>query len=306
MKVLHVFSGNKKNGICPIVKAQGDSLKEFGVEIDYFGIVGHGISGYLKNIPRLRQKIRLGDFDLVHSHYSLSAIVATLAGASPLAVSLMGCSIGKPLKKYIIHILNKLFWNACIVKSKRMYDVLGCPEALIIPNGVNLDVFKPFNKQEAIKHLGWNPNKTHILCAANPNRPEKNTALAVDAFDLLKRDDMELHFLIDVPHNEIPYHYNASDLVILTSTSEGSPNVIKEALACNCKIVSTDVGDVAERFQNSSFCSIATNDASDFAKKMELALQLEHAPNTRDLVVDLDSKIVAQRLIDIYNSIIVR
>jgi glycosyltransferase involved in cell wall biosynthesis len=44
----------------------------------------------------------------------------------------------------------------------------------------------------------------------------------------------------------MPWYYSAADAMILCSDSEGSPTAVKEALACNLPVVSTDVGDVAE------------------------------------------------------------
>lgn len=300
MKVLFVSSGNSSKGISSIVKAQGASLESLGIQVDYYTIIGHGILGYLKNVPRLRQILKQGKYDVVHAHFSLSGVVATLAGAQPIVVSLMGWNVQKPLLKTTIKVFNKLFWNACIVKSVRMNDALKIKGLQVIPNGVNLDLFKPIDRQVAREKLGWDPDKLHFLCAADPKRPIKNTKLAQAAFELIRKDNYELHFLGEVAFEDVVYHYNASDVVFLTSKAEGSPNVIKEALACNCKIVSTDVGDVKERFKMNPACLIAQHDACDIAEKIRLALQMVETPNTRGLVTQLDSRSVARSLQKLY------
>lgn len=305
MRVLYVSSGNSKKGISSIVKAQGDSLEILDTRIDYFTIVGHGLLGYLKNVPRLRKVLKLGKYDLVHAHFSLSGIVATLAGAQPIVVSLMGWNVQKPLLKNTIKVFNKLFWNACIVKSVRMKDDLRIEGIHVIPNGVNLDLFKPIDQQVARKHLGWNPNKKHFLCAADPARQIKNTNLAQAAYDLIRKDNYELHFLGGIAFEDVAYYYNASDVVFLTSKAEGSPNVIKEALACNCKVVSTDVGDVRERFLNNPACFITKHEAHDIAVKLENALRFEDNPRTRELVIDLDSNLIAEKIYSIYQKVII-
>lgn len=301
MKVLFVSSGNSSKGISSIVKAQGASLESLGIQVDYYTIIGHGILGYLKNVPRLRQILKQGKYDVVHAHFSLSGVVATLAGAQPIVVSLMGWNVQKPLLKTTIKVFNKLFWNACIVKSVRMNDALKIKGLHMIPNGVNLDLFKPIDRQIAREKLGWDPDKLHFLCAADPKRPIKNTKLAQAAFDLIRKDNYELHFLEDVAFEDVVYHYNACDVVFLTSKAEGSPNVIKEALACNCKIVSTDVGDVKERFQNNNACFIAKHVSSDIAEKLLKALSYGKKSQTRELVVDLDSRIIAEKIHSVYN-----
>lgn len=131
MKVLFVSSGNSEFGISPIIKNQGESLKQNGIDLYYFTIKGKGIKGYLKNIPILKKYLKNHNYDIIHAHYSLSAIVATLSGAKPLVVSLMGSDIygnvnidGKRKFYSYINILSaKLlhpFVNKIIVKSKNL------------------------------------------------------------------------------------------------------------------------------------------------------------------------------------------
>ena len=93
MKILFVSSGNSQNGISPIIKNQGESIVKAGIELEYFLIKGKGIKGYFKSIFTLRKHLKNNTYDIVHVHYSLSAIVASLAGAKPLIVSLMGSDV---------------------------------------------------------------------------------------------------------------------------------------------------------------------------------------------------------------------
>jgi len=79
MKVLFVSSGNSKFGISPFIKSQGESLKENGVELDYYTIQGKGLKGYIANIKPLREKISKGNYDIIHSHYTLSGWTSLLA-----------------------------------------------------------------------------------------------------------------------------------------------------------------------------------------------------------------------------------
>ena len=120
----------------------------------------------------------------------------------------------------------------------------------IVPNGVNLSVFKPLSKIDSIHKLGWDINKTHVLFAASPTRFEKNYPLAVNAINLLNDSNIQFHHLSGVEHGEIATILNASDVVLLTSLREGSPNIVKEAMACNRPVVATKVGDVAWLFGN--------------------------------------------------------
>lgn len=306
LKVLFVCSGNSPNGISPIVKNQGESIRRNGIELDYFPIKGKGFKGYLKNIPKLKKFLRANKYDIIHAHYSLSGIVATLAGAKFLVVSLMGSDVqAKFLWRLIIKLLNKIFWKVTIVKSGRMERQIRISNAFIIPNGIDFEKFKLIPKNIAREKIGFNKKK-HIIFVANPDRYEKNFQLAEMAYDLLDIDNVELNSVYDVNHDLIPYYYYAADTLVLTSLWEGSPNVIKEAMACNCPIVSTDIGDVREVIGNTEGCYIISYDPEDVAEKIEKALGFGKRTNGRERIkkLGLDSDTVAKRIIKIYEDVL--
>jgi glycosyltransferase involved in cell wall biosynthesis len=83
--------------------------------------------------------------------------------------------------------------------------------------------------------------------------------------------EVELLTVYNIQHDEVPDYISAADTVLLTSLFEGSPNVIKEAMACNRPIVSTRVGDVEDVIGNTAGCYL-----SDFIKE-DLALCIEKA-----------------------------
>ena len=310
MKVLFVSSGNSINGISPIIKNQGESLIRQGVDLTYFIIKGKGIKGYLKNIKPLRELNKGNNFDLIHAHYSMSAFVASLAGAKPLVVSLMGSDVkSERYFKSIIKMFNKLFWSKIIVKSEDMKQSLGINSVEIIPNGVDFDKFKLKNQQECKNQLGWDLSKKQILFVANPSRYEKNFNLANAAFDILSDTNIELKVLKDVPNELMPVYHNAADIVLLTSLWEGSPNVIKEAMACNVPIVSTDVGDVKAVIGNTEGCYITSFDPKDVAKKIKMALEfakIKGRTKGRERLneLGLDSESVAKRIIGVYEKVL--
>lgn len=306
MKVLFVCSGNSQFGISPIVKTQGESLRKNGVELDYFPIKGKGFKGYIKSIPKLKRFLKSHKYDIVHAHYSLSAIVASLANAKPLVVSLMGSDVqAKIFWRLITKLFNQIYWKEIIVKTDRMKKQIGTADALVIPNGVDFDTFKPIDKHTAKKRVGFN-NKQHIIFVANPQREEKNYQLAKEAFDLLNDKNIELNILSDVEHNLMPYYMNAADVLLLTSLWEGSPNVIKEAMACNLPIVSTDVGDVKAAICNTEGCYIASFDPEDVAGKIKMALGFGKRTNGRERIIKLgfDSDTIAKRIINVYKEVL--
>jgi len=306
LRVLFVSSGNSKAGISPIVKAQGESLQREDIDLDYFTIKGKGVRGYLKNILELRELLKKReDYEIIHAHYWLSGIVASLAGARPLIVSLMGDDVKASFVfRWIIRVFYYLSWDSVIVKSKDMYKSLNIKEAHIISNGIDMERFRPIEKEKAQKIVGWDSSKKHILFTANPNREVKNFKLAQKAFEYLNGKDLELHYLKGVPQEEVVYYYNASDVVILTSFWEGSPNAIKEAMACNIPIVSVDVGDVRELISDTKGCFITSFDYKEIANRLKDALNFEKRTNGREHISHLSSEKVAKRIKNIYKDII--
>jgi len=293
-------------GISPIIKNQGESLKKNGVNIEFFTIKGKGVLGYLKEVLRLRKYLKRQKFDVIHAHYSLTAFAASLAGAKPLLVSLMGSDVkSNGYNKYLIRIFNRLFWDKVIVKSEDMRNSIGLEDVEVVPNGIDLIKFRPLDKEIGLKVLGWDSSKKHILFAANPKNDVKNFKLTKDAFEILKDENLELHYLDNVSNDQMPYYYNASDVIMLTSLWEGSPNVVKEAMACNIPIVATNVGDVKWLIKDVEGCYLTSFESDDCALKLRKAIDfscLFSNTSGRDQLkkFGLDEKLVASKLIKLY------
>ena len=314
LKVLFVASGNH-GAVSPVVGNQAEALRTEGVEIEWYLLKGKGIKGYLRNIKPLRQYLKAHRYDAIHAHYSLSAFVASLAGAKPLVVSLMGSDVkAAGWYKFIIRFFAWLFhWKAIIVKSNDMYRDLGIKRADVVPNGVNLDRFKPMDKAVCRKRLGWSSKKAHILFPANAARPEKDYPLAEVAVERVgesenERDrELELHAFENTPNEETPYWYNAADVVMMTSKWEGSPNAIKEAMACNRPIVATNVGDIAERMSGVEGCFVVGVSELESERVKELsealikAIEYTETKGREKIIADgLDVREINKRLIEVY------
>ena len=303
MKVLFVRSGN--NGRDPITQNQGESLTGIGCDIHFFDILGKGALGYLKNVTSLRRTISRIRPELIHAHYGLCGIVAMLAVPKmPVIISFMGGDVNNGGRFFLIllRLLGRLYWQEVIVKTEGMKRKLGLENAHVIPNGVDLGTFIRVSKRAATTKLGWSENKKNILFGSDPARPEKNHALFEKAMRLLKDGtiDFDIHYLKGIPRKQVLLHYNAADVLVLTSHKEGSPNVIKEAMACGCPIVATDVGDVRELIQSISGCFMADFDEFDVARKIKMALDYGGRTNGRDQIAHLDSRIIANKILEVY------
>jgi teichuronic acid biosynthesis glycosyltransferase TuaC len=306
MKILFICSGNKIKGINSIVQNQGESLRKSGIEVAYFAIKGNGIINYAKNIFILRRYIKQERFDLFHAHYSFSAFTASLAGCKPLVVSLMGSDVhASILFRWLIRLFAGIFWQAVIVKSTAMAQRLKHVCTHIIPNGVNLETFKPADRVEAMSKTGFEKGM-NIIFVANPERPEKNFRLAKAAVERLNNPNIRLHAIFDKPNQEMNWFYNAADMLLLTSLWEGSPNVVKEAMACNLPIISTAVGDVEEIISHTEGCLISSFDEKDLAAKIQIVLSREERTTGRNKLIELglDSENIAKKIMQIYETLL--
>jgi len=311
MKVLFISSGNSGQA-SPIVKNQADSIVKFDntVQIEFFLIKGKGMFGYLKNIPLIRKYVKKIKPDIIHAHYSFCGIIASLSFTKiPIITSLMGSDVRISLfYKKIVRVFIKYIWNKTIVKSDDIKNIIGIKKVITIPNGVNLKKFYPIQKNEARKKLNWALESKIILFASDPSRPEKNWKLAKESIEIFDNEIL-VKYLKNIPNEEMVYYYNATDVILLCSLWEGSPNVIKEAMACNRPIVATNVGDIKWLFGNEPGHFLADFESKDVAEKLKLAIEYREnngATKGRERIIELglDSETIAQKIIEVYNSVL--
>ncbi|WP_071887829.1 glycosyltransferase [Rufibacter sp. DG15C] len=318
MKVLFVCSGNSKNfEVVPFIKEQGDSLVRRGIEVDYYPIVGKGLPGYLKAGLQLRKHLQNKKYDLIHAHFTLSGWSAVLgARNTPVVLSLMGSDaygeyIGVNKVKFssryftLLTYLIQPLTTILISKSSNIEKYVYLKDkSYIVPNGINKEKFKP-SAEDYRAELGLPQDKKLVLFLGNKTNVRKNYPLAKQAVDSLDRPDVELINPFPVTHDQIPKYLNAVDVLVVPSLMEGSPNVIKEAMACNCPIVSTDMGDAKWVLGDTSGCYTSSFDPQDFAEKLKKSLNFAEnhgrtngSQRIKDLGLDADT--VANRIVDIY------
>ena len=113
-----------------------------------------------------------------------------------------------------------------------------------------------------------------LFAAVDINTPVKRFWLAKQAFELLnnRRPDTELIIMSKIPHNEVCDFMNSMDVLLLTSSYEGWPNVVKEMLACNKPFVSTEVSDLENIAKKTTSCSVCDDNPETLALALEKAL----------------------------------
>lgn len=300
------------------VKTQADSLKRAGVDVELLVMRGrHRKLLYPKAIFQLRKRLQKSSFDLVHAHFGYVGLVARTQSKVPLVVTYHGDdllgTINERGKKALWSVLaaaacKKLAQHAgaAIVQSQQMARQLKRSNVFIIPHEVDLEVFKPTERMEARRTLGLAPEKKYVLFAASPEIPVKRFPLARAAANVLEQQDgfTELLVVHKEPQWRLALYMSACDVLVFPSYQEGSPNVIKQAMACNLPIVATDVGDVRQVIGKTRECYICPPDARKFASLMRGILSRRLRTDGREQVRHLNAESVSGKIIEVYEQVL--
>jgi len=308
------------------IKSQIDSLKKY-VDIDLLVLSGgNGISPYLKDIPKITSKIKQQP-DLIHIHYGNASTLVKLLHRSkiPIITSYCGDDLLGTLKteksytlksivlKKINNFLSRLDTESIVKSDVLAQEIRGVAKKIhIIPNGVDTEKFNFVNKNEARKvlKLQVSEDKKIILFPADTKNPRKNFKLLSDALSKINNKNYQVLTFENrtVTPDLVPLYLNAADLVISTSFYEGSPNIIKEAMACNCSVFSTDCGDVKWLLDEVNGSKILSYSEEEWTKELEIFLTKNNDQtivNAREMLIkkELDIDSVAKKIIRIYDSI---
>ena len=237
-------AGNEGSGT--FVMHQVEQLRALGHSVDVLDFPGYRSKlEYLKAAVEVSRRTRRRSYDLIHAHYGVTGLFALWRNGTPLVVSLHGSDALVGWHEPLISRFVCRLADATIVASKKIAERI---PGEVIPCGVDLTVFEPKPKAEARQRLNLESRRKYILFPFNPVRSIKRFDLASAAVAKLAVEgvDIELLTVSKIPNAKMPWYYSASDAMILCSDSEGSSTAVKEALACNLPVVSTNVGDVRE------------------------------------------------------------
>ncbi len=294
---------------------QLQSLRKVGVDVVSHDMRGIPLVKYLQALPRVRSIAK--DVDLIHAHFGYCGLLARLQLRKPIVVSFMGSDLlGSPvnsdgrlstLSKVMVQVHRLLAprVDQVIVKSRQMAQIIQPTPCHVIPNGVDTELFRPGNRDAARRELGWSTEKPYVLFPGNPDDPRKGFKLATAALDVTKKQlgcDVETVSLRGVPPDTVAKYMAACDAMWMTSLLEGSPNVVKEAMACDWPVVGVEVGDVAELLTGVQGSFICERDAAHLGSRMAEAINAKVAPGGRKGLFDrsLDDTSIAERIVVVY------
>jgi teichuronic acid biosynthesis glycosyltransferase TuaC len=310
-KIFSISAGEFIHGVphtWTFVETQTRSLADLGWAVT-LSVVDDRTSfrGIARNVRRLRAEVARSGAEVVHAQYgSVTAAVADAArGALPLVVSFCGSGdlLGTPEPGLLwrmrsrasrsIGLLAAWRSQSLVVKSRNLLSALPAPlrsRAEIIPNGVDDKVFAPLGRTDARSKLGWNESQPVVLFNTGVNvhnrvvRVVKNLPLAQATMTELRKSHRlaKLETLSSTPQADVALKMSAADCLLVTSLHEGSPNIVKEAMACNLPVVTVPCGDVEERLASVQPGCVAPYDAAQLASSIRQVLEGGGRSNGRD------------------------
>jgi glycosyltransferase involved in cell wall biosynthesis len=308
MKLLIVHSGNAVQGDSQrytFVREQGEQLRALGAEVEYFAVVGKGAMGYLSNYKRLKQVIKTYQPDLIHAHFGLCGALCVMQTKVPVVIT---CHNGETLSKSanIISSLAVQRAKHTICVAQHIYDKLYLKPKNYTIKPCGIEVTEVVNKDIAKQKMGLPNDKYNILFGGSFSNLRKNVALANAALEILHRDDINLIEMMGFNREQVTLLYNGCDMLLLPTKSEGSPQVLKEAMAYNCPVVATDVADIAYLLDGVSNSYVTSFDPQDVADKIIRVLECGQRTNGRERIekLKLENSQVAKTIYSIYQQVL--
>ncbi len=311
MKVIVICSGTR-GIISPFIIEQMDSLKAMGiVEFRLFAIRKRGWFGYLSHFIPVLNLIKQFKPDFIHAHYGLSGLLANMQRMIPVITTFHGSDANnKKILKWS-RIANRFSAASIFVEESMKQKFRNHSNSFVIPCGVDLSTFYPMSRSVARRLLNIEPDNIIVLFYSGFDNPVKNYPLAKTACNLAENKlekKVNLLELKGLSRAQVNLYLNAADCLLLYSSSEGSPQLIKEAMACNCPVVSTDVGDVKWIVGETKGCYITSFKIAEVAGKLISALEFVNSDgctNGRDRIIalGLDSVSIALKLKEVYNKV---
>lgn len=330
MKILDVsrYKSNFEDHQLPFVTEQGESLRALGCDVDYFLVRGN----YLCAVKALKQKIREYKPDIVHVHFGLSAITAELQSLVPVVTTFHN---GETLNWHV-NLLTSLFSlraKHVVYVAQHIYDLVyfKAKKYSIIPCGVNMDDCHIIDQTVARKQLGYEDGVKYILFGGGFDNLRKNYTILRDAVERIEQvpwvpveggercGNIVCLEMKGLSRAECVLRMNACDLFALPSHSEGSPQALKEAMACNCPILATDIADVSTLLGNLPGHYILRNPSKtherwdadeksldEMVTLLKEALAYNQRTNGRQRILEmgLSNEQVAERLMAIYKQLV--
>jgi glycosyltransferase involved in cell wall biosynthesis len=319
MRILSLIPGPKEGNSMIFAKRQVESIESLGHVVEIFFLESRtNISLLYRDFFRFRKRIREFQPNIISCYYgTVTSLFTVLSTNKPVVITFVGSDLNFVRSESMVsEIIGKLFSQLSILKASAVICV---SENLtrkiwwrknithVVPLGINDREFILTGRIKARESLDFKPDEKIILF--NNNAPVKRIDIAEKAVTLLKKkiSGARLYVLSGkISFDKILLLLNACDCLLLCSDSEGSPNMIKEAMACNLPVVSTDVGDVKETIRLTIPHALAEQNPESLAAALENVLSRNIKSNGREILLknNLTTDTISQKILNIYDSIL--
>lgn len=326
MRVLQVVPGyapqaSSRDNIFIHGQIQSLARRLPAMDVVYAGL-GSNARDMIRLYQNIRRLVKSNRPQIIHSQYATMTGMVTLWAASgiPVIVSFGGDEIYGTYRNErstlsLRTILARICSQYCarharvsIVKNSQMGEIVrrwGARKISDIPNGVNVDLFRPMDQGFCKKKLGLEADTRYVVFSVRGDDYVKRYDLAKAAIQYcsqMSEQRIQLLTLENTPPDDVPVYLNAGNVLLLCSNHEGSPNIVKEALACDRPVVSTDVGDVRQRFSQINGVILAPQDPPAIAQALLQAIR-QNRSDGRQYALDLSEEIIAGRIVQLYEEI---
>lgn len=305
MKILilcsHRYYAPYTEYVAPFIYEQIQGLRKLGCEFRICFVRGGGLISYLRAWIDMRKIIKEFQPNIIHAHYGLCCFIANIQRKIPVVATYHGSDINNINIRWISKIAINLS-KINIFVSQKLKNIANDPiNSIVIPCGVDVNHFYPMDRNVCRESLGMDKDKIYILFSKEFTDRVKNYPLAKTAVEKLGINAELLEFY-GYSRERVPMLYNAVDCGLLTSFTEGSPQFVKEAVACGCPIVSTDVGDVQEIIDGVNNCYLSTYEVDDVVSCMQKAFAVGHLQETH-LHERYTTEYIAKTIFELYTDI---
>lgn len=302
----------------PFIVRQVDFVRRAGVNVDVFHFRGgQRVINYVNAWRHLQKKLWKDQYDLVHCQFGQGALLPW-PKRLPLVVTFRGCELlgvkdaagritgrGKLLQRLCQVVATQA--DAVVLVSQHMRPLIPARVPVhIIPSGIDFDGLPCIPQADARRQINLPLDERLVLFVGNPRDPRKRFELANRSVEILNQKlPAKLVLGWNIPHRQVPLFMNACDAFVFTSSQEGSPNVVKEALACNLPIVSVAVADVPVRLRGIEGCEVCADERPEtIAAALERVLRRGQRIRGREAALNLDESLLTEHLLRIYRSVV--
>lgn len=315
LRVLAVIPEAPHSASMIFIKRQVASLERVGIQCESFLLASRtSLRVLFREWKRLRRVIHALQPDFVHAQFgTMTSFLTVLSTARPVVISFRGGDLNPYKSRFklrqrvgrLLSQISALRATRIICVSTQLRDRLWWrrDRVTVIPSGVDTAIFCPRSREAARRDLGWEQNERVVLFNAGTDPVSKRLDLAIASVEEAKAacGEIRLHVLDgNLSPRLIPLLMNAADCLLLTSDWEGSPNVVKEAMACNLPVVTVDVGDVRERLRGVEPSRIVTRKPQDIGKGITEILELGERSNGCMAIGELALEVISSRLASVY------